>query len=261
VPKISVSQIETFDACNRKWWHERVMKRGQAERTNVFGVVLHACLERAQKGQLAFPTGWECSYDRYTGQETGRLTNTQQSQVKILVQRAKDAGWLDLKPGSKIEHEFKVPLGDDTLIGFIDVVQPESGGVEDCECDDCNTTSGLPSVDDHKSTAAMKWAEDETSLADNTQLLVYAKVVHPQAEHVVLRHNIFCKEPLSIKRVEVTVNRERIDKEWDRITGLAAKMTALRGVTDIEQVEANPRECSNWGGCPFRHHCFPEDEY
>jgi len=252
VAKTSVSQIETFNSCNRKWWHERVMKRGAAERTNVFGVVLHACLERAERGEDPYPKHWDSSFDRYSGAETGRVTNTQQAQIKLLLKMAKEKGWLDLKPGSKVEHEFKVPLGDDVLVGFIDVVQPAGGG-----CDHAS----LPSVDDHKSTGAMKWAETEQDLVDNTQLLVYAKVAHPEAEHVVLRHNVFCKDPVSVKRVEVTVNRERIDKEWDKIQQSAKKMAGLRTVTDIEQVEPNPRECNNWGGCPFKNECFPGEEY
>lgn len=259
--RISVSQIETFKACNRKWWHERVMNRGKAESTNVFGTVLHACLERALKNQPVYPVGWESSYDRFSGEETGRLSNNEQAQVKMLVTKAADAGWLDPRD-VQVEREFKVAMGDDELIGFVDVVRPDRRYVVSmCPPTLPGERDGLPKIEDHKSTSAMKWAETEESLADNTQLLVYAKVIHPDADWVTLRHNVFCKNPVSIKRVEVTVNRERIDKEWEEVSQAALAMSALREVRDIDKVTPNPKECSNWGGCPFKVHCYPEDDY
>lgn len=241
--RVSVSQYETFVECPTKWWRERVMNEGPASKTNVFGVVLHACCERLAKGEEPHPKGWEYAYDRWTGEMTGWLSFNEQALVVLLIKKARDEGWFNLEL-PRVEHEFKVQLAEDLeLIGFIDIVEP---GV----------------VTDHKSAGSMKYVETEETLGDNSQLLIYAKV--SQSEHLArvrLRHNIFCKSPPSVKRVEVTVERERIEEEWTKLVGVAVRMQGMRGVKDAKLVEKNEASCNLYGGCPFKMKCFPEEDY
>lgn len=242
--KRSVTQIETFQACNRKWWWDRVMKQGSAGGTNVFGVILHACIERAYKGEEVFPPDWDYSFDRYTGKYTGRLSNNECAQIAMLIGKARTAGWFNAAPGFKVEHEFDVDLGDgDHLVGFIDLVEP-----------------GI--ITDQKSSKSARYLETAETLKDDTQLLTYAKVALPSdLPSVVVRHNQFIKEPVSIQRVEVTIERKAIEEKWAQVLEAAGQMKQLQTVTDKDQVGYNERECSNWGGCPFKSKCFPDEEY
>jgi len=243
VLKISVTQIETYMACPRKWWWERVMRRGASSTPNTFGTVIHSCMERAVQGKNIFPAGWEYAFDRYTGKETGRLTNNEQALAKMLVHRAQEDGWFAVDGKFDVEYAFdKEVVPNVRIVGFIDFV--DHRGV----------------VVDYKSTSSMRWAETEETLKDNTQLLVYAKMSGFD-KGCKVQHKILCKNPPSVHKVEVTVEGDRIQQEWDKVKDIAGKMLELKSVTDKDAVECNLKECSNYGGCAFRGACFPQEDY
>lgn len=241
--RVSVSQIETFQSCPTKWWRDKVLKEGPSGTQNTFGTVFHACAERVVKGKDPFPEGWESAIDRFSGKVTGTLSNNDQALIRFLIKAGTLAGLFATGCDASVEHEFSVDLCEGvTLWGFIDLVEP-----------------GI--ITDHKTTSAMKWAETEETLSDNLQLLAYAKVTQQLDQDVKLRHNVFCKTPPSVKRVEVTVKGERIDQEWAKMQAIGLQMKALKEVSDPALVPKNEHECNNWGGCPFKAKCFPGEDY
>ncbi len=145
--------------------------------------------------------------------------------IQKLIESAIENGTLQRLPGRKIEEQFTrkmiVSESDTTvsITGYIDVSYDDR-------------------VEDHKTTKSMRWAKTPKTLRENLQVHIYAmqKILQAQDEGrevpdaILVRHNIFVKDPkaLKVKHVEVELTREEIEKTWSKLLKDAEQMSFLR---------------------------------
>lgn len=182
---ISASQLGTFSDCERKWWLERVARMPRVPKpAQVFGTVLHACLERWMSaneqgrvpsppikrcactirtphdalwssgtplaGQVAgapvevFPAGWEEVDEHGT---RARVTPNEAALIRALVAQAVERGVVQRGDGRAVEREVKLPVVPGAeLWAYLDVFVPPSPVMPD----DKGRELVAPQVHDHK---------------------------------------------------------------------------------------------------------------
>lgn len=256
----SVSQIESFEACNRQWWMKWVKRLPEVEKGFlVFGNVVHAVLERYLRADLTGRDEQGNTVDLYPhGWATG-LSPVQQAQIRKMVQTAIDEGIITRLPNRRLEQQFWFPVleHDGTkieMVGFIDVFLPDE-------------------VHDHKTTSNMRYASSPKQLKQKPQMMIYAKVLienlreqgAPLPTKVKLRHNIFCKDPEDprVRKVEAEVTPAEIDSFWTGITNTLVKMPSIKRIEDWHNVPGptDPYTCNKYGGCSFAPICGGSENF
>lgn len=184
------------------------------------------------------------------------ITPDEQAIIQRLIEAAEENGTLVRLPGRRTEEEFRrsILISEEgtnvEILGYIDVSYDDR-------------------VEDHKSTKSMRWAKTEKSLRENTQVLIYAKQKLLDAEEqgreipeeILVRHNIFCKDPhnLQVKHVEVVLTREEIDTKWAELLEHAQEMSFVRDSVEAYHEIPEPlntsNSCNAYGGCPFLSIC------
>lgn len=270
--RTSVSAIEMFEQCKRKWWLKHVRGLPEAQRqAQTFGTVLHAVIERfvradnrgidPQTGQIVnlYPEGWEVARNRFTGEIEGKIGLPEQAHLKIVFAKAIEEGLIGRWPGRQIEQDFELALGSHdevaiVLTGFIDLFTDER-------------------VEDHKSCKDKRYAKSGKALADSVQMMTYAKMLleklraegKPIPEYITLRHNSFGSQAAWIKKSEIRVTPAQIDNFWNaRIVTASREMVEIRRRVDrwhhILQPRDYPNPCNAYGGCAFRSICLAQED-
>ena len=257
----SASQIDNFEDCGRKWWFEKRLRLAREDKEYFhYGTGLHAIAERYLEADDSgrdkdgnpvelFPAGWEFVYD-----DDGALrhiySEEEQKRIKWQIEKAIDNGTLERKPGRKVEHFFRIPVGDTGvyLIGYIDllhVLQRE--------------------IQDHKTSKNKRYASTKGKLAKgNRQLLIYGKAlleIYRESmgaipEEITVRHNVFLKQKTEPYSVEATYTVEQIEAEWSKVIEITREMikaSTAESFVDIE--EPSDDVCMKYGGCDFRGIC------
>lgn len=172
------------------------------------------------------------------------LMNDEVERVLELRDRGIKKGVLRARPGLAIEHDFRMPVGEDEMHGVIDVMD----------------RTGI--VEDHKAVFAERYAKTEQDLLGDIPMMIYGGYlfsIEPELKQVTLRHNQFMQDTLAVRPVEVTVSRANCRAFWGaRIMPLLATMDANRTVEQWADVPGQPRlskACTNYGGCPFNLIC------
>lgn len=275
---LSPTQAETFNRCQRCWIFEKVWRLPTPPQEHFeLGTVLHAVLERwlraDELGRVngkpveLYPKGWE-----------GSLVPAQASLVKYLVSVGISEGIIERWPQRRIEHSFKIKLGEHSgirisVMGVIDVLLPDT-------------------VIDHKTVKTFKYAKSKEALANNLQVLTYALVPMFETERrgavapreVWVRHNVFCKVPAIpdevlgrilqgehvpvdparvVRKVEATVSQEAVLQNATRLLTMGQEMIDLRLWVHDKQPqwhelpgpEDKSQACNAYGGCSFRSIC------
>ena len=264
---VSASQYTTFLSCPRKWWLQSVYRMPRTEELKFnFGTVMHSVIERfmladmsgRDKGEEAvdlFPEGWEVAEDRFGSKDGSKhqpLTPVDQSTIKALIHQAIEAGILVRHPGRKVEAEYRLPLSEEIdFLGYIDLCYDNV-------------------IEDHKSTSDMRWAKNAIQLANDPQMLLCAAVRLMELDeqgitpdHMVLKHNQFCKNPnkLKVKQTIATVKSEFVMEYWDSFVKVVLEqMLPLTRQTDHNKLDNakqdNPPGCEEYGGCAFKSICY-----
>lgn len=261
---ISASQVETWDACHRKWWFSKVARLPELDKGfQIYGNVIHAVADRffsaddlgydraTGKPVDLYPAGWEVSHDRTDKAKIlGTVTPQEQAQIKLLVRKAIDEGIWVRMPDRESEASFFRPVIDRVaIIGYIDLMLPTE-------------------THDHKSTKNMSYAKSAKDLETNTQLLIYAKEVLARGdekgmtiENVTVRHNTFSKDPKNpvVRSVRADIPRAKILEHWESVKLKADDMRKLKKA-NISHWSAVPRpkdddSCKAYGGCAFLSIC------
>ncbi len=253
---VSASQDSEFQLCNRKWWFHHVVRLPIVERDfQVFGTVLHGCIERWMAGDAlgrvpdpvppilvgqspgavveVFPADW--------GQvrERGRMSAIspqEESIIRRLMNQAIERGLL-MRGVSRIEEPFQRQiLPDAEIVGFIDEHLPE--GVSDHKSfgkagerflkrPGKTDEGGRPIPIDAGPESEL---ESPNCIGHDTQMLIYGYVHLLMAsergthiyddEPVLLRHNQFPKDPhdaVGPRRVEAWVTSRRLREFWNYV--------------------------------------------
>lgn len=266
----SATQITNKRRCRRLWWFDKVRRLPQPSgKPQVFGTVLHAVAERYLRADdlgrdsngdpvNLYPDGWHIAMDRFDPKKVeGEISPSEQAQVMKLITAAIENGVLERRKDRGVEREFRnVVLEHDgvtvSIVGFIDLEH-------------------VGEIQDHKTTAAMKWAQSPKKLRENVQMLIYAHqhLVYlkergaAMPEFVNLRHNYYCKDwkKPEVRKVEVRVSVAEIEAAWLEVEDDLREMVELRDtvqdglseIPDPDKTHDNP--CMAYGGCAYQRIC------
>lgn len=278
--RISASQIELFELCQRKWWFERVLRLPSPSTSDqTFGTVLHAVAERylsadeqgrvpylphwpddhPLKGQSPgepvnlYPEGWHIARDRFTAAESS-IDLREAQLIKSLIAEAIESGALARATGGLVEHHFEFEIVEGVQMqGYIDYLVP------------------FYEVQDHKTSGSRRWRKTPEKIAESRQMQIYAYVLYqmaaehykdPKRRHTfLLTHNFYCKDPkdLHVQRTSA----EDISDTWvlnkmSEIRKMAQRMKALRTVKDHNEIPLpDPAKdaCKAYGGCKLCNVC------
>lgn len=121
--------------------------------------------------------------------------------------------------------------------------------------------TGPAEIEDLKTTGDIaKNGKNETQLAKDTQLVLYAKEFHADAAEVILTHSYLQLEGSLIHRpVSVTVSQKQLDSTLEMtIVPLVERVKSLVGEQDVKAIpRANPSKCFR---CNHRSYCPSEKE-
>lgn len=287
--RISASQISTFEACNRFWFFQRILRLvdGPPQAHFTFGTVLHAVCERYLSadmqgrvpgtpagfqissgplfGQLSgdpvnlYPDGWQTTVER-DGSDGAEVTPTEAALIKKLIAEAIEAGVLVREAGTQVERELLVPViaGVD-LVGFIDVYRaPNDEGRMD------------PVLEDHKTygKGSIGFLQNEKPttlnyLPNNQQLRTYAWAVAELDDwdgDIKVKHNQYPKfKGRPVSQVKADIPADTIMEHGDYLRGVAKRIVKVSHIKKWDDVPGptDTGKCSRWYGkpCPFSNIC------
>ena len=245
---VSVSQGSTWDekagngdkGCNRKWGFDKINR-----------------VKRPKNPVLEFGKTGHKHAQNWLKKGTPPPDTPEGNTFKLGIKK----GWLPAPKtkGVSTEEEFAREMheiADDLLfIGYIDVVDVR------------NPDHVI--VTDHKFTKDLRWMMTEEELADDIQAIGYARIVFDQteAQKVTARWIYYCasqpqkkpgqplkpRKPKAAKKVEHTfVRGDEFNAKWERFVEISRGIYhAKNTVKEAHELDANPRACSAYGGCPY----------
>lgn len=225
----SVSQVETFLTCPRKWGFDKI--DGIPSEPNRF-----AELGQDVHGVLEEYLGKAIPIDPDT--RAGRIA---MPGIKFLpYPRA---------PGMRVERWFAIEFGVAAYRGLkdIEIIQGSS----------------IPLVLDHKTTRSWDWKKTKHELLRDVQAGIYAADAMQKtgADEVALRWLYYRTEgaPLS-EPVDVTIDRKQVSNILSFVNHTAKRMIrVLQTCSKAMDVEPDYSGCSAYGGCPHRKsRCKPK---
>lgn len=238
----------------------------------------------------------------------GKIDPFEMDLIQRLVAKAIEEGVLERLPGRKIEGDFRTtvlkmdcPMCEGKGEGWTGKPCPyckgcgEDNNTQSCtgcagtgdeygKCPNCDgdgkgthiqivgfiDLQGPDWIQDHKSTKNMRYAKSPAKLAENGQMLLYAKQLlikakergEPFPNNITLRHNVFCKEG-TIRKTEVQVTPLLVENHWHRFTQDVIEMEKIRQtkntVFEIPEPATGSNACNAYGGCPFRSICSGQE--
>lgn len=237
--RTSPSQIKLAEQCFRKWYNNYVLKIKEPEKPyQKFGKDVHAANE------LYLNTG---NFPTEDTDENKRLALFVKAAVPFLPE----------PKIAEVEIEINIPTYENGPImnGYIDCGLPKFGP---------------PKVLDHKTTSDLEYAKTEEGLANDIQMITYAKyyldllnVNEIEIAHLYLQTRN--KKP-KVKYVHTIVDKNQIYKVWNakldivrEIQRIVEKLS-LSEKDESEQVTPNVDSCGLYGGCFYRNKCGIKDK-
>lgn len=241
---LSASQLETVELCPRKSFLKSVAKLPDqpAGDSTLFGTVLHAVAERYLLGsEDLYPDGWDSS-------EGQRLDPRDAVLIRLLIDKAIEAGYLERRKGGQVEQEFRLQFDAETIIiGYIDYETEDR-------------------VEDHKTSKSDRYLKSADGLRKSIQMMIYAykkledaKLKGVVLESVMLCHNQYLRDydDPRVRRREAEVTRQEILNFWEStIVPLAIRAKNLRTLQSPFDIPDPPKNaCRAFGGCAFISIC------
>jgi len=300
--------------CKRKWWLSKVRQlKGKQRKAQSFGVVLHSVCDRhlsadelgrdpaTQMPVELYPEGWEIPEAKFGNEGGSPITVEEQAILKGCIESAKDAGYLRRRHGGVSELAVR------EVIATIPVKCRDCDGagvILDAQqvkrhCKPCGGTGTKDvevmfwgdvdyftpeSIEDHKTSKAVKWLKSGKDLAHDTPMLMYAFMCRmfgqdesEWPEKIELAHNQYViprdrdnviNGPAKVKRASVEVQALQVAHFWvTKIQPALQEMASLREnvrtAFDIAD-PPNSSACAAYGGCEFEEVCdgkITEDNY
>jgi len=228
IPHVSASQITTFRDCARKWYLQKIVKLpSPSTAATKLGGEVHEQLENWLRDGAPFSEGL-----------AGDIAKSGAHLVP-----------LDRPIEIELSLDKSLPIHDSPVrvLGFIDALYPGSGRILD-----------------HKTSSNKKYTKTPRELAQNVQLMLYAKAFldHTQHQNVHLTHVYYGTRGAAwSKRVDVTVTRAHVEKQWVSIRASIEAMLVVSQAPNAGAVIPTYTACDKYGGCPYAGECFRADKY
>lgn len=223
---VSASQKTAWDACQRKWHFQSVMKRPRAVTpAQLRGTGIHAECEHYMRTGVIRESEWS-AYVR----------------AAIPFLPLYDSAGRDYL----VERKFSLPTvpGGPPWIGFVDL----------------EIHWPRPIILDYKTTSDFRYNKTPAELERDTQLCCYAHqfyLEHPECRDVIEVGHLYLltknKTPKGVY-VSANVTRERAAEQWAISMQAISEMIAV-DVEDTLELPPNTASCGMYGGCDFRADC------
>lgn len=221
----SVSQLETFALCNRKWAFEKIDKlEGKENEFAALGQRVHDILEKylkhakpidrsTKEGKIAFP-----------------------GLIHIPLPRT---------PGMRVEEWFVIQFGVAAYRGLkdIEIIIPRKE----------------PVIQDHKTTRNFRWKKTKKDLLSNLQAGIYAADAMRKTgwKTVILKWVYYATEGKpKAEPVAVRITQEQVEAILTEADSIAQQMVhTLKTRRRALDVYPNFSACEAFGGCGYKEHC------
>lgn len=220
--QFSASQIKDYLLCNRRWFYNKILKHPRPT------------TESLSKG---------LRYHHHVENYYKHGTPITEEPYRELFEAAKP--YLPKRTeGFEIEKYFSIPVLQDQvkLIGRIDLY-----------------TKGY--IIDHKTCSSFRYLPLQSDLKKDIQAIIYAKanVLEFDVAEVLSKWVYVCvtknNVPKGSKVVNVTLDRDYINEEFDKLLPIMEKMLEIKNKQEIEMAECNTSSCFAYGKCPFWDLC------
>ena len=258
---LSVSQIETWDLCHRKWALGRLYgiqrKTSQSMR---FGTALHSVLERYLS---ATPTGHvpEKVPDCLEGQTPGEpvelypagwdseLLPGEANEIEVLVEDGIRSGNVARQIGWETEKEIWWPICKGAvLLGKVDY-------------------STENNIIDFKTARNTRYLKTAKALATDYQMSVYAGALldtdwasFEYPESIKVAHVQFVRSDQKTRKVKSEISISDVEKALKHTKEAAANILTLIGSKPKDPMDVPgpnaPKACKKYGGCEFAQFCM-----
>lgn len=255
---IALGDPTQYGGCERFWWYKYVDNRRPAgEKYQSTGKDMHGELERWYKfesnvlGPLAF-AGVEFMPER------GPHALPEHA---IGPEISRDARGLWVGPQQQLASGGPAPMltaGGVWVFGHSDLMNTSGIAIND-RGERMKDPARTVEVNDWKSTKSLeKYMKKGYELAELVQMLTYGEYARRrwQAEWVRLSQVFF--QTVGRKQAEkatVLVRGDDLAKRWNRVDGVARRLTVVAGCSSAEQVPGNPAACRAFKGCPHVQYC------
>lgn len=226
----SPSQLNLYLDCPRKWWYEKVGKRGKAFapwlgvgtklHTEMENYFLHGTLPASPSALLAL-----------------ELDEVPERGPEIYIEAPHDYNTGLFMAGVPVKGrvDFRVgPRGSDSF-----------------------------RILDWKSCKTYAYTQTADALARNPQGIVYLQygfLVHPEATHGTFGH-VYLRTGTEGAKAVVTdrLSRPHVQEVYDELERVVVEMKTAAGAQEPEDIRYNKSACSKYGGCQFRSICPAAD--
>ena len=261
---VGVSRAKQFLACPLQWWLGNVAEvplphsYGQ-----VFGNVLHACVERWLKEEDPFPPGWQwCAESRQ------RVERSDDDMIQAMVAQAVEKGYLRRHPERRVEHTWWTTIKERATDDPFGAVLIAKGTTDLSE-------PGV--IVDHKGSKNVAYyAKTKAELRTDLQLLVYLYVneisrgiKHKDTDLLTVGHINYCRATGEVSEKTVRVKWADAVAAWTSFRTTAERMLPIAAIHHIDQVpcamdnpprEDGKRACDDYGGCGYAAICTSKNK-
>ena len=242
---LSVSQVENYVACPRRWWFSSVMGL-KPEQT--------AAQSDGEKGHALFAAYFS------TGAMPAKRAKLSKAVTAAIVKGDLPAPGADLFVEERFDGQPRVnpatgewhPLDTENTLWL--------GGVPwDGFIDLAYRRGDVPTVLDHKFKSDLSTAKRRNELIDTVQLPVYVLSqlpYWPDATRFEIGHNNVCRTGTESKLVTAVVTLDQVLERKAKIETDVAAMKAAAGATVQADVPHRAgHRCDDYGGCPHQSIC------
>ena len=263
--RVSASQIENYRKCPRSWFFKSIQKVGETQRgSQVLGTSYHLIMEKVPKG-LTHPTKEDTNADPEEWAKAKALADL-------------TLPLLPPDPRDLTQRECYITLetypGGPQLIGYVDLMMPQGVGWPSFLIPASEIIIG-----DYKTTSDFRYMKTPEELADNVQMMTYAKwalekyaksddgILDLSVEGVRLLHIYAKTRPpftkSSIRNSSAIVTPHQIEGYWQKTLDTVREMAQVSLCGNPEDVKPEGTlngHCEAYGGCSFRDKCGIQKE-
>lgn len=281
---VSPTQVDNYQKCHRLWYFKSILKFPETQKSfQGVGEGVHLIAEMS--GRMPWPELPRLGYE-YNHSDVPSLDavgwETAKTLGHMIVPLLPDPS--NAKSGAIISREAKIEIptfpGGPLMIGYVDLGMTPGIGWPSLLI-----APEFAVIGDFKTTSDFRYMKTPAELADNTQMMVYAKaalddlqdptktlpgIVSPRstlgsdkAPVIALAHLYARTKPpfnpaKSIRNSVAYVTEDQINAKWQKTLDTVRAMVKDSQAPDAQQVQptgVTNNHCTAYGGCAYRDKC------